>query len=52
MEGGSSIMMDSSSGNGHWRRNGQQDGKAITMGDGTATAPWMAQWVADDCCQL
>jgi hypothetical protein len=48
MDGGGKIVMDGGSGNGQWQRNGQKDGKAITMGDGTEVAQWMAQWVADD----
>ena len=34
---------------GRWRRrNGWQDGNAITMGARTGVAQWTAQWVADD----
>ncbi len=40
MDGGSVITMDGSSGNGQQRRNGQWDGKAIAMGDGTVVAQW------------
>jgi hypothetical protein len=38
MHGGSKIAMNGSSGDGQQRHNGWQNGKAIAMGDGTATA--------------
>jgi hypothetical protein len=49
MDSGGLIAMDSGSGNRQRRRNGRQDGKVITMGDGTAVEQWMAQWVEDNC---
>jgi hypothetical protein len=43
MDSGRMITMDGGSGNRQWRRNGRQDGGAITMGNGMAAARWMAQ---------
>ncbi len=38
MDGSGKIMMDSGSGNGQPWCNGQQDSKAITIGNGTVAA--------------
>jgi hypothetical protein len=49
MDGSGVIAMDSGSSNGQRRRNVRWNSKAIAMGDGTASAERMAQWVADSC---
>jgi hypothetical protein len=51
MDGGGKIAMDGSSNNGQQWCNGWLDGEVFAIGDGTAVALWMAQWVADDCPQ-
>ncbi len=51
VDGSGKMAMDSGSGDEQWGHNGRQDGKEITMGNGTAVAQWMAQWAADDCHQ-
>ncbi len=43
MDSGSEIMIDGGSSDGQQRGNGQQDGKAIAMGNGMAVVQWKAQ---------
>ncbi len=50
MDSGSKIAMEGGSGYGQRRHNGRQDGKAITIGNRTAVAQWMAQLAVDNCC--
>jgi hypothetical protein len=45
------IAMYGGSGNGQRRRHWWRDGNMITIGNGMALALWMAQWVANNCCE-
>jgi hypothetical protein len=42
MDGIGKIVIDGGSNDGQQRRNGQQDGKAITMGNETVAVRWPA----------
>jgi hypothetical protein len=44
MDRGGMIAMDGGSNDGQWWCNGRQDGKTITMGNGTVVVRWTAQW--------